>query len=310
MSSPPVTFRPTTPPRLRPAGTAPVGPPRPPLGTRLARRLGSGLAQAVVLAVTAVWLFPTLGLAVTSLRTPADNSATGWWTALTQPSQLTIDNYIALLENETILGSLWNTVLIAVPATVLVVVIGAGAAYALAWLAFPGRDWLFVALVALIVVPAQVAIIPVARLFGMLGIYGHPVGVIAVHVAFGLPLAVFLLRGFFRTLPADLIAAARLDGASELAVFGRVVLPLSGPAIASLAVFQFLWVWNDLLVALVFATSEHAPITYALQEQMRAFSSNLDVIGPGAFLSMTVPLVVFFAFQRHFTHGVLAGSTK
>jgi alpha-glucoside transport system permease protein len=297
-------------PELRPAGTVPIGPPRPSLAARLARRLGGAATRVVVLAVTAVWVFPTLGLAVASLRTTADNSATGWWTALARPSQLTIDNYVALLDNESIVRSLWNTVLITVPSTVLVVAIGAFAAYALAWLEFPGRDWLFVTLVALIVVPVQVAIIPNARLFGLLGIYGHIAGVVAFHVAFGLPLAVFLLRNFFRAIPPDLLEAARLDGGSEFAVFRRVVLPLSGPALASLAIFQFLWVWNDLLVALVFATSGNAPITYALREQMRAFSSNIDVIGPGAFLSMTVPLVVFFAFQRYFVHGVLAGSTK
>jgi alpha-glucoside transport system permease protein len=304
------TFLATETPKLKPAGTVPIGPPKPSLGSRLARRLGSVVTRVVVLAVTAVWVFPTLGLAVASLRTAADNSATGWWTALARPRQFTVDNYVALLSNESIVRSLWNTVLITVPSTVLVVVIGALAAYALAWLEFPGREWLFVVLIGLIVVPVQVAIIPNARLFGALGIYGHIVGVVAFHVAFGLPLAVFLLRNFFRAIPRDLLEAARLDGGSELVVFRRVVLPLSGPALASLAIFQFLWVWNDLLVALVFATSENAPITYALREQMRAFSSNIDVIGPGAFLSMTVPLVVFFAFQRYFVHGVLAGSTK
>jgi alpha-glucoside transport system permease protein len=297
-------------PRLRPAGTVPVGPPKPSLARRLSRRIGGVAAQLVVLAVTTVWIFPTLGLAVASLRSAADNSASGWWRALAEPNQLTVDNYLALLENQTILRSLWNTVLITVPSTVLVVVVGASAAYALAWLDFPGRDWLFVALVALIVVPVQVAIIPNTRLFDLLGIYGRIAGVVAFHVAFGLPLAVFLLRNFFRAIPRDLLEAARLDGGSELAVFLRVVAPLSGPALASLAIFQFLWVWNDLLVALVFATSENAPITYALREQMRAFSSNIDVIGPGAFLSMSVPLVVFFAFQRYFVHGVLTGSTK
>jgi alpha-glucoside transport system permease protein len=305
-----MTFVTTQVPPLRPAGTVPDGPPGPPLATRLARRLGGAASQVVVLAVTAVWLFPTLGLAVASLRTSADNSATGWWTALARPGQLTLENYLALLGNQTILRSLWNTLLITVPSTVLVVVIGAFAGYALAWLEFPWRDWLFVVLVALIVVPVQVAIVPNARLLGLLGIYGQVSGIVAFHVAFGLPLAVFLLRGFFRAIPRDLLEAARLDGGSELAVFGRVVLPLSGPALASLAIFQFLWVWNDLLVALVFATSENAPITYALREQMRAFSSNIDVIGPGAFLSMTVPLAVFFVCQRHFVHGVLAGSTK
>ena len=305
-----MTFVRTTVPELRPAGTMPSGPPPPSLASRLASRLGGVTVRVVVLAATLVWLSPTLGLAVTSLRTSADNSATGWWTALAQPRQLTVENYVALLSNETILRALWNTLLITAPSTLLVVVIGTFGAYALAWLDFPGRDWLFIGLVGLIVVPVQVAIIPNARLFGLLGIYGHVAGVIAVHVAFGLPLAVFLLRNFFRTIPPDLIEAARLDGGSELAVLRRVVLPLSLPALASLAVFQFLWVWNDLLVALVFATAENAPLTYALREQMRAFSSNLDVIGPGAFLSMTVPLVVFFTLQRYFVHGVLAGSTK
>lgn len=305
-----MTFVSTTVPKLRPAGTVPPGPPPPPLTRRLTRRLGEITARVLVLTTTLVWIFPTLGLAVASLRTSADNSATGWWTALARPRQLTVENYVALLSNETILRALWNTVLITAPSTLLVVVIGTFGAYALTWLEFPGRDWLFIGLVGLIVVPVQVAIIPNARLFGVLGIYGHVAGVIAVHVAFGLPLAVFLLRNFFRNIPSDLVEAARLDGGTELAVLRRVVLPLSGPALASLAVFQFLWVWNDLLVALVFATSENAPLTYALREQMRAFSSNLDVIGPGAFLSMTVPLVVFFAFQRYFVHGVLAGSTK
>jgi alpha-glucoside transport system permease protein len=305
-----MTFVSSQVPRLKPAGTVPIGPPKPSLGRRLAWRLGGFTAQVVVLAATAIWALPTFGLAVASLRSTADNSATGWWTALLEPRQLTLENYTALLANETIVRSLWNTVLITVPSTVLVVMIGAIAAYALAWLDFPGRDWLFVAMVALIVVPVQVAIIPNARLFGWLGIYGHVAGVVAFHVAFGLPLAVFLLRNFFRTIPTELLAAARLDGGSEWSVFRHIVLPVSGPALASLAVFQFLWVWNDLLVALVFATSGNAPITHALREQMRAFSSNLDVIGPGAFLSMTVPLVVFFAFQRYFVHGVLAGSTK
>jgi alpha-glucoside transport system permease protein len=305
-----MTFVTTDVPRLRPAGTVPIGPPKPSLARRLVRRLGEGMTRVVVFVVTAVWVFPTLGLAVASLRSAADNSATGWWTALARPSQLTIDNYVALLGNESILRSLWNTVLITVPSTVLVVGIGALAGYALAWLDFPGRDSLFVVMVGLIVVPVQVAVIPNARLFGALGIYGHLSGVVLFHVAFGLPLAVFLLRNFFRTIPRELLEAARLDGGGELAVLGRVVLPLSGPALASLAIFEFLWVWNDLLVALVFATSENAPITYAIREQMRAFSSNIDVIGPGAFLSMTVPLVVFFAFQRYFVHGVLAGSTK
>jgi alpha-glucoside transport system permease protein len=191
-----------------------------------------------------------------------------------------------------------------------VVLLGALGAYALAWIDFPGRDWVFILVVALIVVPVQVAIIPDATIFRELGIYGQIPAVIAFHVAFGLPFAIFLLRNFFIGIPRDLLEAARMDGATELGTFRRVVLPIGWPAIASLAIFQFLWVWNDLLVALVFATSDNAPITYALKEQMRAFSSNINVIGPGSFLSMLVPLIVFFAFQRYFVQGILAGSVK
>lgn len=297
-------------PDLAPAGVTVSGPPRRSLAARLAGRLGSTAVNIVVVVLAVFWLAPVVGLAVASLRTTADNSSTGWWTVLTEPSRLTLDNYAALIRNESMLHSLWNTVLITVPSTILVVVLGALAAYALAWIDFPGRDWLFVLIVALIVVPVQVAIIPDAKLFGSLGIYGSLAAVIAFHVAFGLPFAIFLLRNFFLAIPRDLLEAARMDGGRDFTIFRRVVLPVAWPAIASLAIFQFLWVWNDLLVALVFATSDNAPITYTLREQMRAFSSNVDVIGPGAFLSMLVPLIVFFAFQRYFVQGILAGSVK
>ncbi len=297
-------------PELVPAGTAVGGPPRRNWLSRLASRFGGVAARMLVVVIGLVWMLPTVGLAVASLRGTADNSATGWWHVFTSPTQLTLGNYRQLLHNERIIGSLWNTVLITVPSTLLVVVIGALAAYALAWISFPGRDWVFVLVVALIVVPVQVAIIPDAKIFGWLGVYGGIPAVVAFHVAFGLPFAIFLLRNFFIGIPRDLLEAARMDGARELRIFREVVLPIGWPAIASLAIFQFLWVWNDLLVALVFATSENAPITYALREQMRAFSSNIDTIGPGSFLSMLVPLIVFFSFQRYFVQGVLAGSVK
>ena len=297
-------------PELEPAGTAITGAPeRGPLA-RLVTRFGGGAVRVVIIAVALFWLFPTIGLAVASLRSTADNSATGWWNVLLKPGQLTFENYANLLQNERILGSLWNTVLITVPSTLLVVLLGSLAAYALAWIDFPGRDIMFIVVVALLVVPIQVAIIPDARIFGQIGIYGKIPAVIAFHVAFGLPFAIFLLRNFFIGIPRDLLEAARMDGATEFGTFRRVVLPIGWPAIASLAIFQFLWVWNDLLVALVFATSQNGPITQALREQTRAFSSNIDVIGPGSFLSMIVPLIVFFAFQRYFVQGVLAGSVK
>lgn len=199
---------------------------------------------------------------------------------------------------------------IAVPATVLVVALGSFAGYAFAWLEFPGRDWLFLVVVGLLVVPVQVALIPVSELFGAIGLFETTAGVVLFHTAFGLPFAVFLLRNFFAEIPRELLEAARLDGAGELRLFARVVLPLGAPAIASLAIFQFLWVWNDMLVALVFADSAHPPVTVALQQQVRQFGNNIDVLAPGAFLSMVVPLVVFFAFQRQFVTGVMAGAVK
>ncbi len=297
-------------PELTPAGTAVTGPPRRSLASRIATKLGGTLMYVVVLIVAAFWLLPTLGLFIESLRDPADSASTGWWTVFTKPAQMSLKNYQHLLSNSAITGSLWNTVLITVPATLLVVVLAAMAAYALAWIDFPGRDWLFIILVALIVVPVQVAIIPDAKIFRALGIYGNIPAVVAFHVAFGLPFAIFLLRNFFIGIPRDLLEAARMDGGTELTIFRRVVLPIGWPAIASLAIYQFMWVWNDLLVALVFAVPPHEPITYALSQQMRTFSTNIDVIGPGAFLSMVVPLAVFFALQRYFVQGVLAGSVK
>ncbi|MET9637677.1 carbohydrate ABC transporter permease [Streptomyces virginiae] len=282
--------------------------------TTWAERAAGGLAGGalrVFLVVAALfWLLPTLGLLVSSLVAPTDLNDGGWWQVFGAPSRLTADNYERLLANDTITGSLLNTFAIAVPATLLVLALGAFAGYAFAWLEFPGRDWLFLVVVGLLVVPVQVALIPVSELFGTIGLFETTAGVVLFHTAFGLPFAVFLLRNFFAEIPRELLEAARLDGAGELRLFTRVVLPLGGPAIASLGIFQFLWVWNDMLVALVFADSANPPITVALQQQVRQFGNNIDVLAPGAFLSMAVPLVVFFAFQRQFVTGVMAGAVK
>jgi alpha-glucoside transport system permease protein len=208
------------------------------------------------------------------------------------------------------LGALRNSVLITVPSSVLLVLIAAGAAYAFAWTKFLGRDVLFLIVVGLLVVPLQIGLIPVASLYGATGLFGTIPGVVLFHVAFGLPFAVFLLRNFFIGIPHELLEAARMDGASEWRVFSRVVLPLGIPAIASLLIFQFLWVWNDLLVALVFAGSDARPLTVAIQQQLRLFGGNIDIIAPGAYIQMIVPLIVFFAFQRYFVQGLLAGSQR
>ncbi len=283
---------------------------RDPWTTRLVRRLSSGPIYVFLIVVSLIWITPTVGLFVSSLRSRTAISGSGWWTALANPGQLTFDNYRALLGNNRIISSFWNTVFISVPATILVVVISAMAAYAFAFIRFPGRDGLFLVVVGLLVVPIQVALIPIAQLYGKLHIFGQISGVVLFHVAFGLPLGIFLLRNFFNGIPTELLEAARMDGASEVRLFIKVVLPLGLPAIASLAIFQFLWVWNDLLVALIFANTDSAPLTVAIREQTRQFGSNIDVIAPGAFLSMLVPLAVFFAFQRYFVEGLLAGSSK
>ncbi|MFD4143176.1 carbohydrate ABC transporter permease [Streptomyces sp. NPDC058572] len=277
---------------------------------RLARLLGSGLVQAVLIVVALVWITPLAGLFLSSMRSESDNATDGWWTALTDPGQLSLDNYTALLKDSDITGAFWNTVLISVPTTVLVVVLAALAGYAFAWLEFPGRDAVFLVVVGLLVVPIQIGLLPVAKLFGSVGLFGTIPGVVLFHVAYGLPFAVFLLRNFFAEIPREMLEAARMDGGSEWRIFSRLILPLGRPALASLAIFQFLWVWNDMLVALLFADSDSQPLTVALQSEMRQFGSNIGVLAPGAFLSLVVPVVVFFAFQRHFVQGVMAGSVK
>ncbi|WP_210593577.1 carbohydrate ABC transporter permease [Streptomyces sp. GESEQ-35] len=280
------------------------------LGSRLVEGVSGGLVRVFLILVGLFWLVPTIGLLLSSLRPPEEMTISGWWDVFSKPSQLTFESYDKLLQNSGITDSLVNTLLITVPATVLVVVIGALAGYAFAWMEFPGRDWWFLGVVGLLVVPVQVALIPVAELFGKIGLFGNIMGVVLFHTGFGLPFAVFLLRNFFAEIPKELLEAARLDGAGELRLFVRVVMPLGGPAIASLGIFQFLWVWNDMLIALVFSDTNSQPITVALQTQMRAFADNVDILAPGAFISMVVPLVVFFAFQRQFVSGVMAGAVK
>jgi alpha-glucoside transport system permease protein len=277
---------------------------------RIRQALSRRSVQVVLVVVGLFWLVPTFGLFIASFRSVADNNVSGWWTALTTPSQLTLDTYRDLLDNPDIVRSFFNTVLITVPSSTLVVIIAALAAYALAWVKFPGRDVVFLVVVGLLVVPLQIALIPVARLYGAVGLFGTIPGVVLFHVAFGLPFAIFLLRNFFIGIPHELLEAARMDGAGELRIFFRVVLPLAVPAIASLLIFQFLWVWNDLLVALVFAGKSAAPLTVTIREQLGEFSSNIDIISSGSFLQLIVPLIVFFAFQRYFVQGILAGSVK
>lgn len=289
--------------------TSTLGTPRRGALGRIVDRVGGGLVQAVLVLIGVFWLVPTLGLFVVSIRDEAANNSTGWWTVFTKPAELTLRSYSDLLATG-FTSSFWNTVFITVPTTVLVIGIAAMAAYAFAWMEFPGRDALFLVVVGLLVVPVQIALIPIAKLYGTLGIFGSIPGVVLFHTAFGLPFAIFLLRNFFAGIPRSLLEAARMDGAGEWKIFSTVVFPLAKPAVASLGIFQFLWVWNDLLVALVFADAENQPMTKALQSQMRQFGTNIDILAPGAFLSLIIPLVLFFAFQRYFVQGMMAGSVK
>jgi alpha-glucoside transport system permease protein len=280
-----------------------------PLSARIIRVLAKTPVYLLLAFIGLLWLVPTLGLFFTSLLPASAIGTTGWWEVLSSPSIATVENYREILDNSAITGALWTTLWIALGATFLPIAVAALAAYAFAWLEFPGRDWLFVVVVALLVVPIQMALIPIFSLYNQLGLFDTIPGLVLFHTAFGLPFAIFLLRNFFIGIPRDLLEAARIDGASEFRIFFRVIIPLGLPAIASLAIFQFLWVWNDLLVALTFARDTQ-PITVAIFSQMRQFSSNIELIAPAAFISLAIPLVVFFAFQRYFVQGLLAGSVK
>ena len=277
---------------------------------RLIRFISRTPVHLALLAIAVIWLVPTVGLAITSFRPGDDVQSSGWWTAFNDFA-FTLHNYELVLDNAQMGSSFINSIIITVPSTLLPLFFGALAAYAFSWIKFPFRDTIFLIIVALMVVPIQMGLVPLLRLFRDLGIADWYVGIWIAHTAFGLPLAIFLLRNFFITLPRDLIEAARVDGASNLRIFLRVVLPLSVPALASYAIFQFLWVWNDLLMALVFITdSDLFPLTKRIVETQGTFGAEYHLLASGAFLLMIVPLIVFFALQRYFVQGLLAGSVK
>jgi alpha-glucoside transport system permease protein len=282
---------------------------REPLSRRLGRLFTKAPLNAVLIFIAVLWLVPTFGLFLTSLL-PADViGSQGWWTVFSEPSVATFENYSEMINNETITSALITTLLVAVGGTVLPILAAAMAAYAFAWLEFPGRDWLFLLVVALLVVPLQMALIPMFSFYNSVGIFDTVLSLVLFHTAFALPFAIFLLRNFFIGIPKDLLESARIDGLSELRIFLRLILPLGLPAIASLAIFQFLWTWNDFLVALTFGRDTQV-ITVAIFSQFRQFGANIELIAPAAFLSLAVPLAVFFAFQRYFVQGLLAGSVK
>jgi alpha-glucoside transport system permease protein len=276
----------------------------------------------VVLAVIGIfWLVPAIGIAIISLRPESAFEQSGWWTVLTAPAQLTFSNYQALFsagfKPGGVLDSVTTSLAITIPVTILVTVISSLTAYSLVFGRWRGRTVVFLLIVAMLVLPLQMALIPVASLYHAfdtatgLSVFGSVIGVCIFHVAFGLPFGIFLMRNFYTGIPHDLLEAGRIDGAGEWTLFRKVVMPLGLPAAASLAIFQFIWVWNDLLVALVFLGSNaHETLTLFLYGQTRNLSSNYWVISTGAMISIVIPLIVFFAFQRYFVRGVLAGAVK
>ncbi|MCK9519697.1 MAG: carbohydrate ABC transporter permease [Dehalococcoidia bacterium] len=278
----------------------------------------------VLVAVIVLWSVPTIALLISSFREPQLISSSGWWNALTPPWDFTWSNYDAVLNQRGMGRAFVNSLLITIPVTLLVLFVASMAAYAIAWMEFPARNVLFLVMVALLVVPLQMTLIPVLRLYSTLEVdvevpiiggklFGTSsyAGIWLAHTAYGLPFAIFLLRNFFGSLPRDLFESAYLDGASDLRVFFSIVLPLSMPALAALAIFQFLWTWNDLLVALILlGDPELAPMTLRITSLVSSFGSSYQLLTAAAFVSMAVPLLIFFALQRYFVQGILAGAVK
>jgi alpha-glucoside transport system permease protein len=278
------------------------------------RRTASRFGVHIVLAVLMiVWLLPTIGLLVNSLRSSSDIANSGWWTALFPPKGLTLDSYAAVLSETDILGGFVNSLFITIPATIIPIFVAAFAAYAFSWMNFPGRNLLFVAVVGLLVVPLQTTFIPILQGFGGLGIAGSFLTVWLAHTGYGLPFAIYLLRNFMGSLPKEVFESAYIDGASPVTAFFRLALPMTIPAIAALAIFQFLFVWNDLLVALIYlgATSpQNLPMTVQIANLVNSQGGGWELLGPAAFISMALPLAVFFALQRYFVRGITGGAVK
>ena len=265
-----------------------------------------------VVVVCLIWMVPTVALLVSSFRSANLVATTGWWTAFNLPFQFTLDLYREALTRAGMGQSFINSLFIAVPATVIPIMVAAFAAYAFAWMEFPGRNALFILVVGLLVVPLQSTLIPVLRAYTGLGLTGTFLGVWLAHTGYGLPFAVYLLRNFFGSLPRDMFESAYLDGASPVTAFFRLVLPLSVPSLASLAIFQFMWVWNDLLIALIYlgGTPSVAPMTVTIGNLVNSLGGGWQLLTAAAFISMLLPLLVFFTLQRYFVSGLLAGSVK
>jgi alpha-glucoside transport system permease protein len=282
------------------------------------RRPLSGRSQALVrvtvVLIAAFWSLPTAGLFISSLRSANDIDSTGWWTTLLHPFETTwtLANYTEVLEASGMLNAFINSLIVTIPATVIPITLAAFAAYAFAWMRFPGRGFLFAVVVGLLVVPIQMTLVPLLQAYNQTGLTGTFLGIWLAHTGFGLPLAIYLLYNYISQLPKDLFESAFIDGASHFTAFIRLVLPLSMPALAAFSIFQFLWVWNDLLVSLIFlgTDSDVAILTARLNELVGSRGQDWHLLTAGAFVTMVVPVLVFLGLQRHFVRGLLAGSVK
>ncbi len=278
-----------------------------------ARARGRVGLHTIVIVLMVIWFIPTFALFVDSFRTGTAQNASGWWTSFLPPYHFTLENYSHVLGQQNIGTALLNSLFISIPATVIPLFVAAFAAYAFSWMDFPGRNILFVVVVGLLVVPLQATLIPVLGLFSSWGIAGTFLAVWLAHTGYGLPFAVYLLRNFMGSLPREVFESAYIDGASPVTAFFRLALPMTVPAIAALAIFQFLFVWNDLLVALIYLSSVHPdlnPLTVSISQLVTSIGAGKQYLGAAAFLSMIVPLVVFFSLQRYFVRGIVGGSVK
>jgi alpha-glucoside transport system permease protein len=268
--------------------------------------------HVVLIGIIVLWSIPTFALLVSSFRPARLIASTPWWSAFANPEQFSLGLYQEALSRAGMGQSFVNSLLIAIPATIVPIMLAAFAAYTFAWMRFPFRNVIFVMVIGLLVVPLQMTFIPVLRMYNSLRLTGTFPGIWLAHAAYGLPFSIYLLRNFIGALPRDLFESAFLDGASNYDVFFRIVLPLSVPSLASLVIFQFMWVWNDLLVALIYlgGTPAVRPMTVTIANLVNSLGGNWQVLTAAAFISMLLPLIVFFGLQRYFVRGMLAGSVK